>query len=83
MHPHRPLFLLLLTGLGLAVALARPQFLRGEIHRRQLAPDDPVQRRPLVGHVQLRRVDTVAVIGDAQANELLSRPYRAPWVYPV
>jgi predicted dehydrogenase len=26
--------------------------------------------------------DKEQVIGDPQANELLSRPYRAPWVYP-
>jgi len=26
--------------------------------------------------------DKEQIVGDAQANELLSRPYRAPWKYP-
>ena len=45
---------------------------------------------PLLGMISARTGrslnwdgDKEQIIGDPEANKLLSRPYRAPWVYPV
>ena len=79
---------------GHNIKLLWADFVEAIESRRRAAADIEMAHRssvlPLLAQVSCRvgrsiqwDADREQVIGDPQANELLARPYRAPWTYPV
>jgi len=81
-----------------AAALAGAPFIRAAAPGRKLRTaligsgwwGKNILKEPLLGMISWRTGRSLAwdvgqeeIVGDAEATKLISRPYRAPWIYPT